>query len=805
MSLDVNNIKSLPKKKVLSSYKNRIKQLTYNIINFSSQDPFHPINFLLLKNKNNKNGWISSRYCIYPQEILIQFPQMVNIRQINILIHENKIPKMIELINCIPVGEKEKFIIDNNNNSKIIPSEFVYQNIGFINLSSNIESQYKARELRKIYININTEYIKLKIHNNYQNDLNVFCQVGIVSLDFFGIKNDIKKKKSLPEGENNNMNDTSESLFDICFNNNEIEEKFIDDKMSKQSSDKLKQLIEELNKKKEKEEYDECKLIKDKIDKIRKIEFKIYTLEEQKKDCANRNDFDKAKEIKFNIEKIKKLLEFYLLDNNYNQIKIKKEESKNNNRNNNIEQNGFVFQSHDVLNNENLLEYDEIILPSVMKRMKKNNSSFDKSRNNSGENSYESLDHMKIDEPIVKEPLEDLDNNLRNKYELLICFVGEDAIRKIFSKFIYYKEEGFNILKIKVKDIIFEQKNTSEANKYIVLLMDIVFIFLDDRHPSIVSNSLDVFSNILKAIEEKSKENNISYDFTITKKILNKIKEKLNDISKKVRTKAADLYCLMLNTDFCEYNTLLIELIENEVINQFNKYLLNLTMKNKYKYKFSFSDNFNYNNKNEIKSSKQLIITKMSIFLKVLNNFDEAVKKNKTDKQKFPKNILGDFIIMNINHPKDDVRDITKDVMIKFIGIFGNKILNKLNLIMDDKELNKIIQDKEELKDAYNNFKNEKLKVKDDKMNVSHSTEGLFLTNVNKKFQSKNNTKNKLMPIRKYLNNGIKINNDKKMLRSSSQPKFGILKSKLKPIIIKGNNKILVNSKSQRTLEKEKK
>ena len=200
-----------------------------------------------------------------------------------------------------------------------------------------------------------------------------------------------------------------------------------------------------------------------------------------------------------------------------------------------------------------------------MKRMKKNNSSFDKSRNNSGENSYESLDNMKIDEPIIKEPLEDLDNNLRNKYELLICFVGEDAIRKIFSKFIYYKEEGFNILKIKVKEIIFEQKNTSEANKYIVLLMDIVFIFLDDRHPSIVSNSLDVFSLILKAIEEKSKENNISYDFTITKKILNKIKEKLNDISKKVRTKAAELYCLMLNTDFCEYNTLLIELIENEV------------------------------------------------------------------------------------------------------------------------------------------------------------------------------------------------------------------------------------------------
>ena len=90
--------------------------------------------------------------------------------------------------------------------------------------------------------------------------------------------------------------------------------------------------------------------------------------------------------------------------------------------------------------------------------MKKNNIIFDKSKNNSGENSYESLENMKINEPIVKEPLKDLGNNLKNKYELLISFVGEDAIRKIFSKFIYYKEEGFNILKTKVKEIIFETK-----------------------------------------------------------------------------------------------------------------------------------------------------------------------------------------------------------------------------------------------------------------------------------------------------------------------------------------------------------
>ena len=195
----------------------------------------------------------------------------------------------------------------------------------------------------------------------------------------------------------------------------------------------------------------------------------------------------------------------------------------------------------------------------------------------------------------------------------------------------------------------------------------------------------------------------------------------------------------------------------------------------------------------------------MGIFLKVLSNFNDSVKRNKTDKQKFPQNILGDFIIMNINHPKDDVRDITKDVMIKFIRIFGNQILNKMKMVIDDKELTKILQDKDELKNAYDIFKNEKI-IKEDKtnkINTSHSTEGLFLTNVNKKFQNINNSKAKLLPINKFANNGNKLNsNNNKLIRSSSQPKYIINKSKLKPIVTKRNkNKILINSKSQKTIE----
>ena len=299
MSISIDeNSNNNSKRNILSSHRNRIFPLTYSFVNFSSQDPFHPINYLLLKDKNTKGGWLSGRYCIYPQEILIQFPQMVNIRQINILINESKIPKMIEFINCVPVGDKNKFILNNNNNSRIIPSEFDFQNIGFIKLSSNVDSKYKSRELRKIYINVNSEFLKLKIHKNYENSLNIFCQVGIVSLEFLGTKKEVKKKIIIPDNIlannnennnnennniiNNNINDTIESLFEVCFNTEGVEDDFIDEKMDKQTNDKVKELIEDMNKKRENEEYDECKLIKDKIDKIRKMALKIYTLEEQK-------------------------------------------------------------------------------------------------------------------------------------------------------------------------------------------------------------------------------------------------------------------------------------------------------------------------------------------------------------------------------------------------------------------------------------------------------------------------------------------------------------------------------------------
>ena len=807
------------RRKILSSYKNRVTPLDYNFISFSSQDPSHPINSLQHnQNLKTNEGWVSNRYCTYPQEIMIKFPTEVNIRQINILINESKIPKKIELINCIPIGKRNKFLMNSDKNVNLIPSEFMYENVGFINFSSNAENKYKLRELRKIYINVNTEYLKFKIHQNHNNNLNMFCQVGIVALNIYGRKRDkkLKMRKISPMREKNvtNISD-DESLFEICFNGEGLDEKDIDEKLDTKTIEKIKELEKEMESKKQNELYDECKFIKDQIDKIRKISLKIKILEEEKKESANRNDFDKAQELKTDLQKVEKLLEFYSSDaykynenakNDNNKKRIETNNNIINTSQNKIEDNKFqninkknerinVSQSHQQqeLITDDILDYDDIIVPSLKNKLK-NNISMNQSLMNNALNSFDSIDNTKELEQAEIKPLEELSDTLKLKYEILIPIVGEETIRKIFSKCMGYRKEGLKNLKEKITDILNNKSDTNETNKYILLLMEIINIFLNSKHSSIVFEALDIFNSILTAIKEKSKQNNIAYDFTITKRTLRKIKEKLNDISKLVREKAENIYYIMLDSDFCEYNLLLSELIEKELIYQFNR---TLEAKKNNNNQYSIYDI--YNNDTiipEDKSSNHLIITKMKIFLRALENFEDSVKKNKTDKQRFPKDILGDFIIMHINHPNNEVREITKKVAIRFIDIFGSDILEKMNIYLDEKD---IIKTEKELKKIYEKLRKEEKKNVD----VSQSYENLFLTNVNKKFPLKQ--KGRLKPIGKAT---IKIKaKDKHIARSSSQPEFNIPKSKFKLKPIKGPKKMknMQNSNSQKAMNTAKK
>ena len=287
--------------------------------------------------------------------------------------------------------------------------------------------------------------------------------------------------------------------------------------------------------------------------------------------------------------------------------------------------------------------------------------------------------------------------------------------------------------------------------------------------------------NIIKSIKEKSCLNKIEYEFKLTKSVIKKIIEKFNHNSKRVREKVYDLYCYMLDSNLCEYNSLIIELIEKEVNEYF--YKLNTINNNNFTPRVNSSmeviglshqiDKYKITNKNST-------IMKMNIFLKIFS--DQEKLKKQINRRKFPENIVGDYLIMNLNNPKEEeVRQITKVVLVKYINIFGNQIFFKLKMIIGSKELLKKIQDNDELKLELKQYEEERNKR--DK-NIKNMLKNLKLNKLQPLSPLRNGAKN--FNKKNTINfEQIKMNGSKQQLmRVSSLPKLENLKKvKLKPFV----------------------
>ena len=301
---------------------------------------------------------------------------------------------------------------------------------------------------------------------------------------------------------------------------------------------------------KESEDYDECKVLKVEIDKFKNLNAKIFYLNERKKEFVRKDDFDRAKVVKKNLDRLKGKLSMYLTSN---QNKLsnspnKEEDNQNNNSNNQISVNNDnsgilnksilstklymskrLNHSHSQpdLINENLVNYDDLILPTVLKRMQNNNSNT---------NINNTIDNI-IDEEMSSnnynnniEPPEDLTQEDYIKYEILLKYISESELKKILSKQVLYKDEGIDILKMKISNILSEDNvavdnsineestiNTvKEMCTYILLLMDLINSYLDDPHPTIKYKTLELFKLVIEKINEAKKVIDIlKFDFDI--------------------------------------------------------------------------------------------------------------------------------------------------------------------------------------------------------------------------------------------------------------------------------------------------
>lgn len=678
-------------------------KLNYKLIESSSEEEQHPLREL--KKGLSGQGWQSSRFSQYPQYIYIQFFQPVLIKKIELVLHETNIPSMVKFYSYVPKN-KDDFI----SNYK----EVKYDYIGFIKTDNNERSNFEYRECRKIYINSKSLFLKLELEKNHFNKFNLFNQIGLLKLEFFG--------DYLPfiGGNNNNNKLILKHVIKKNYQN--------DFDLEKICGQKLTELKKQMNYNIEIENYMECKEIKKKIEKLRLYGKRIFDLESEKNIAINNEDFSKAIEIKNLVDKLKinlqnlditpnspRLNDINLLFNDFDNqtISSKKYSNINLDLNNiplvsNSYENSAINESIYSLNNDNNIHnynisnknnitmlnnsisprnptlpeeffgsYDETILPTVLKKL---NHEETKKENETGE--------------AEKGELEPISEKLLQEFNLIANVFGEENMRKIFSKQILWREEGLLTFIEKIIEIL--QKNNN-SNEIISMILKLSMVLLEEKHPSGVIKTLEIIKQLFEYIKKYDIKLNI--EPKVADGVLIKIKEKLGDVNPKVRAKSVSLYCYMLSLNFCDYNNLIAELIEEDIKND-NKYL---------------------------SKSSSLILGKLDIFINIFNNFDDSINMKRTSKEDFPSALLMDYLIYNISNNKPEIRKKTRytiNLLLKNFGI--PKFIKKLEKI-EERELIKLIR---EIPDLQNYFPNIILNIKDNTINSSQKKGYSFNNNL---------------------------------------------------------------------------
>ena len=245
------------------------QKIPFRIVQVSSQDEEYSVRELLSHTPFSR-GWLSSRFCDYPQQLLIEFPKPIKMREIQFLSHQYSIATKIEIFILPPQSEK-------------------FKKIGYLSLDSNERSNFQARELKTVYTDylcIRVKFNLLRCHNNSHN---IYNQVGLIAISVLGEYPNVLGNL----GQDNNIN---------IENLDKLEDEMIYDPATLK---RLKELYKAKKKAVELEDFDEAKRIKVAIDSLKSVSQSLIQLEERKKIAIKNDDFDAAKLIKYEIERLR--------------------------------------------------------------------------------------------------------------------------------------------------------------------------------------------------------------------------------------------------------------------------------------------------------------------------------------------------------------------------------------------------------------------------------------------------------------------------------------------------------------------
>ena len=108
-------------------------------------------------------------------------------------------------------------------------------------------------------------------------------------------------------------------------------------------------------------------------------------------------------------------------------------------------------------------------------------------------------------------------------------------------------------------------------------------------------------------------------------------------------------------------------------------------------YSLLYKDVHNKNNEHYFISPIS-ILCKLCILKDILNNYKKIIDSNLSTKESFPKDLIIDYLIMNINNSKNNIKDNCKEICRIAFELFGSEIFTEKLSFLDKKNFEKLFK-----------------------------------------------------------------------------------------------------------------
>jgi len=468
-----------------------------------------------------------------------------------------------------------------------IPAEKIqgldFKRIGHISFNSNESTNYSARELKSVHVELCAYLLKLEIKKCFTNKSNNFKQAGLISLKCIPANQQPVKplKDSSPKNSQEALFITEERKQELELKNNlqtVLQPKIEQTKAEEMNIDsitlkELKALEGKKLRAVELEDFDEAIRLKDMISKLKSQGKKLWELEKKKREAVRVEDYETAKLCKLKIEEIRSSILSSeakpkvgptMINEQKTAFMEEKEpeeiESKN------------LFQPFRENKKSDpppeLPEYVQSGRQYEQEGYEEEKSKFTESHDNkivpalSNKMLNEQAQAI-IDEkpPAKREQPEPLSKQTLVFAESYTAIFALQLLELLFSKHYYLREEGLDVISKEIKTKRYNKILTADPEKIMNAIIDIVNIMVQTKIITLASKALDLLLESMSEYKIDKKSTILSQ--ATNERLLDDLLNRLGDGNSVLNNKIEDTLLGMVDRGSTTLSLLVERLVQN--------------------------------------------------------------------------------------------------------------------------------------------------------------------------------------------------------------------------------------------------